>query len=52
MTAPSSPAPPELLHPSFIWHNLAPLFSDSHGLGGGADFVSLFISAMPGWAWR
>jgi hypothetical protein len=41
----------ELLHSSFIRHDLALLLSDSHGPGAAADFVSMIIAAMPGWAW-
>lgn len=37
----------DLLDPSFIRYDLAQLFSDSHGPGGAADFVSMIISAMP-----
>jgi len=37
----------ELLDPSFIRHDLAQVFSDSHGLSGTSDFVSMIISAMP-----
>ena len=38
----------ELPGPSFIRHDLAQLFSDSHGPGGAADVVSMIIAAMPG----
>lgn len=38
----------ELLAPSFVRHDLAQLFSDSHGPAGAADFVSMIMSAMPG----
>ena len=37
----------DLLDPSFVRHDLAQLFSDSHGPGGASDFVSMIISAMP-----
>src|ERR1700740_2088199 len=37
----------ELLAPSFVRHDLAQLFSDSHGPAGAADFVSMIMSAMP-----
>ena len=37
----------ELLAPSFVRHDLAQLFRDSHGPGGASDFVSMIISAMP-----
>jgi len=37
----------ELLDPSFVRHDLAELFRDSHGPAGASDFVSVIISAMP-----
>jgi predicted ester cyclase len=37
----------ELLAPSLVRHDLAQLFSDSHGPAGAADFVSMIMSAMP-----
>jgi predicted ester cyclase len=37
----------ELLDPSFVRHDLAELFRDSHGPAGASDFVSMIISAMP-----
>jgi len=40
-------SPASLLAPSFVRHDLAQLFRDSHGPGGASDFVSMIISAMP-----
>jgi len=37
----------QLLDPAFVRHDLARLFSDSHGPGGASDFVSMIIAAMP-----
>jgi C-1 hydroxylase len=37
----------ELLDPSIVRHDLVQLFPDSHGTGGGSDFVELILASMP-----
>jgi predicted ester cyclase len=37
----------ELLDPSFVRHDLARVFADSHGPGGASDFVGTIVAAMP-----
>lgn len=37
----------ELFEPSFVRHDLAGVFADSHGPAGVSDFVGTIVAAMP-----
>lgn len=37
----------EIVHPSFVRHDLVQLFPDSQGAAGAADFLAMVLAAMP-----